>query len=92
MIERKILLLFYKKYFIKKLCFLFLCRNEIWSRGGVGFGFGVGFDSRVGAGFGSAWSGLLFCLRDWFLVPAVGWAYNLEWFWFFGFDSIAVGL
>ena len=25
-------------------------------------------------------------------LTTIWWAYNLEWFWFFGFDSIAVGL
>ena len=47
-----------------------------WSRGGFGFGFGVGFDSKVGVGSDSAWSGLQFGRRDWFLIPALGWAYN----------------
>ena len=60
-----------------------------WSRGGFGFGFGVGFDSRVGVDFDSAWIGLQFGRRDWFLIPALGWAYNLK---YFGFGLIAVGL
>ena len=47
-----------------------------WSRGDFGFGFGVGFDSKVGVGSDSAWSGLQFGRRDWFLIPALGWAYN----------------